>query len=178
MKTEVIQISWKNRLLLFLTNGIIFTLILSLTHYLLDGEAINWYKIALQGIFFGVLMAVLFPFLFGKLAKNLSNSIYPDLGEGEMVETEGSANLFRGAEAVGGKLFLTNERVIFKSHKLNINTGQSGFTYEEISDISSRKTARLVDNGLRLTLVDGRAYDFVVANRETWLDKLQEKLNR
>ena len=95
-----------------------------------------------------------------------------------MVEAEGPANLFRGAEAVGGKLFLTNERLIFKSHKLNINTGQSDFTFGEIFVVSPRRTARLIDNGLRLRLVDGREFDIVVGNRETWLDKLQEKLNR
>ena len=131
----------------------------------MDGEMYSWQSIAFQGVFFGAAMVFLFPFLFGKLAKNLGKSIYPDLGESEMVETEGPANLFRGAEAVGGKLFLTNERLIFKSHKLNFNTGQLDFTYEEISDISSRKTARLVDNGLRLRLVDGREFDFVVPNR-------------
>ena len=178
MKTEIFQKSWKNRLFLFLTNGIIFTLLLSITHYFLDGGAINWYKMALQGVFFGVFMAVVFPFLFKKFAVKLGKSIYPDLGKLEVVETEGPANLFRGAEAVGGKLFLTNERLIFKSHKLNINTGQSDFPFSEIFEISPRKTAGLIDNGLRLRLVDGREFDFVVANRETWSDKLQEKLNR
>ena len=167
MKTEIIKISWKNRLFLLLTNGIIFTLILSLTHYFLDGEAINWYKMGLQSIFFGTFMAVVFPFLFGQLANNLGNIIYPDLDEAEKVEMEGPANLFRGVEAVGGKLFLTNDRVIFKSHKLNINTGQSDISYDIISEVSPRRTGKLVDNGLRLTLVDGREYDFVVSNRET-----------
>ena len=43
----------------------------------------------------------------------------------EMVATEillrkGSANMWRGIEAVGGELYLTSHRLVFESHSLNI----------------------------------------------------------
>ena len=45
------------------------------------------------------------------------SKMHPDY---ENIEIEGPANLFRGMEGVGGKLFLTNKKVAFKSHKINI----------------------------------------------------------
>ncbi|MCE7053521.1 GRAM domain-containing protein [Algoriphagus sp. AGSA1] len=141
-------------------------------------EFYDWKSLLFQGFFFGLFMALVYPLIFRKMAEKAGKIISPDLEPGEIIETEESANLFRGAEAVGGKLFLTNERVIFKSHKFNINTGQSDISYNLISEVSPRKTGMLVGNGLRLTLVDGREYDFVISNRETWMEKFQEKLAR
>jgi len=178
MKTEINQVSWKIRLGLALLNGGIFTLTLFLIRYFMDGEVLNWYSIIFQGVFFGLFMAIGFPYLFGKLANGLGNSISPVLDPDEEIETEGPANLFRGMEGVGGKLFLTNQKLIFKSHSLNINTGQSDISYKTIADFQSRKTSKLINNGLRITTLDGVNYDFVVNDREIWMEKLQEKLKR
>ncbi|WP_198147328.1 GRAM domain-containing protein [Gilvimarinus polysaccharolyticus] len=49
---------------------------------------------------------------------------------------EGGANLQKNIETVGGELHLTNQRLIFKSHKINI---QTGITEIQLSDIKSVK---------------------------------------
>lgn len=71
MKSTIIQVSWKSTLRLALLNGGIFTLTLFLVRYFMDGQIQNWYSILFQGVFFGVSMAIVFPYLFGKLAKGL-----------------------------------------------------------------------------------------------------------
>lgn len=38
---------------------------------------------------------------------------------GEMTVKEGPGNMQRGIETVGGRLYLTNMRVIFEAHALN-----------------------------------------------------------
>ena len=53
---------------------------------------------------------------------------------GEKVIKEGFANLQRNIETVGGKLFLTNQRLIFEAHKVNI---QRGTTEIELQDVQS-----------------------------------------
>ena len=50
----------------------------------------------------------------------------------------------------GGKLFLTNKRLIFKAHKYNLQTGETSIDLQKINSIQERKPARLVDNGLRI----------------------------
>jgi hypothetical protein len=39
------------------------------------------------------------------------------LGDGEMIIKEGTANLQKNIETVGGKLYLTNQRLVFEAHK-------------------------------------------------------------
>ena len=43
-----------------------------------------------------------------------------ELRQGEQIIKEGKANLQREWETVGGKLYLTNQRLIFEAHKLNV----------------------------------------------------------
>ena len=80
-------------------------------------------------------------------------------------------------EGVGGKMFLTNKKVVFKSHKINIQKGQTDILYEDITEIIKRKTAKLIDNGIRIKTNDGNEFDFVVNEREKWIEKLNEKRN-
>ncbi|MEB2777704.1 GRAM domain-containing protein [Algoriphagus sp. D3-2-R+10] len=177
MKTEMIQMNWKKRVGLAVLLGGTFMVGLFLIDFLLEEKLYNWKSLVFQGIFFGVIMVISFPYLFGKFAISLGKNINPELDPDEEIETEGPANLFRGKEAVGGKLFLTNEKLIFKSHKLNIRTGQSDIPFDTIIDIQEQKTEKLTDNGLRVKTVDGREYDFVVDDRKSWMEKLSKKLN-
>lgn len=57
-----------------------------------------------------------------------------ELRPGETVIKEGVANLQKRVETVGGKLWLTSQRLVFEAHKLNI---QGGTTEIELSDIQS-----------------------------------------
>lgn len=176
MATKINQMTWVKRLSLFAVNAVFFMLLLFLTHYLMDGEPIPWISLIFQGVFFGLFMTIGFPYIFKKLGNNLGKSIHPELSPNEEIESEGPATLFRGAEAVGGKLFLTDQKLIFKSHSFNILTGQSAIPFESIAEVSSRKTAKLVDNGLRVSTHEGVTYDFVIEDRARWIEKLEEKL--
>lgn len=48
---------------------------------------------------------------------------------GEQLIKEGFANLQRGWEALGGRLYLTNQRLIFESHPFNIQREALLFLY-------------------------------------------------
>ena len=52
------------------------------------------------------------------------------LRQAEKVVKEGAANLQKNLETVGGKLYLTNQRLVFEAHKLNV---QGGATEVELS---------------------------------------------
>ncbi len=140
----------------------------------------NLKSLAIQALIYGVSMTLFFVFLFPWMMKKLvgkpMDKITPELLENEKVEREIFANLFKGLEAVGGKLFFTNQRFVFKSHSLNIQKGQTSIEFAKIASVSKRKTAKLVDNGIRIITKEGAEYDFVVNDRDNELKKIQQKL--
>lgn len=95
--------------------------------------------------------------------------------ENEKLKMDGPASLIKGFEKVGGKLFLTDARLIFKPHKLNIHRKQINFELEQISGVMKRKVSNTLDNGFRITTTDGRKVDFMVHERDLWLKKLHGK---
>ena len=54
---------------------------------------------------------------------------------GEKIIKEGLANHWREIEAVGGRLFLTSQRIVFESYALNIQTGNTIIPISEINFI-------------------------------------------
>lgn len=65
-------------------------------------------------------------------------------------------------------MLLTNNRLIFKLHQLNIQKGQTNINYQ---NVIIQKTTKLDDNGLRFVNNYVQTYDFVVNEREVWLKK-------
>ena len=149
-------------------------------NYFSDEKLYSLNNLIFQGIYFGILVGLGFPYLIEKFGtrftSKIGKNIKPELTQGENIEIEGPANLFRGMEGVGGKMFLTNKKVVFKSHKINIQKGQTDILYENITEIVKRKTAKLIDNGIRIKTKDENEFDFAVNEREKWIEKLNEKI--
>lgn len=167
-----IDLTWKQRILSMFFMAIIYGAVL----FLFDRNQ-NINSIIFQAIFFGVLFVLIFPWAMKKMLGKRVNNIVPELLVEEEIEEEIFANLFRGVEGVGGKIFLTNQRLIFKSHSLNIQKGQTNIEYSIISDVQKRKTAKLVNNGIKIITKQNTEYDFVVNERDDVLVKIQNKLN-
>ncbi len=59
-----------------------------------------------------------------------------ELKQDEHIIKQGLANLQKGIETVGGRLYLTNQRLVFEAHTINV---QGGTTEIELSSISTTK---------------------------------------
>lgn len=86
------------------------------------------------------------------------------------------ANLFRGAESVGGKLKITDRRLIFKSHAFNIRTGTTEILIEQIAEVKKRNTLGLVPNGISIITKDEIEYKFVLWNRSKIIDFISKRM--
>ena len=86
-----------------------------------------------------------------------------------------AANLFRGKEAVGGRLHFEEQRMVFKSHAFNIQTGETVILYSDIADVHPRNTLGLVPNGISVILKNGVEHKVVVWNRKEIIAFLREK---
>lgn len=86
------------------------------------------------------------------------------------------ANLWKGKEAVGGKLYITNESIEHKPHKLNIQSGSLEVKLTEIErvDFFTSKIIGipLIKNGLVIVDKSGNEYKFVVNGRGKWKKEL------
>lgn len=95
------------------------------------------------------------------------------LMDGESIIQEGAANIQKGIESVGGRLFLTNQRLIFEAHKFNV---QGGCTTVQLSSVETLEKCwtkflgffPLFPNSLAVTTADGKEYRFVVSSRNEW----------
>ena len=85
--------------------------------------------------------------------------------EPEQTLSDTIANMWRGAEAVGGRLKITNHRVIFNSHMFNLQTGLTEIPLVDIAQVTPVNTFGLVPNGLCITLKSGIEHRFVVWGR-------------
>ena len=179
---KMIKISWKYRIIFAIGTGIFYTFLLWIFDYFSDEKLYSINSLIFQGVFFGIFFGIGFPYinekLAGKFSKKTGIKIKPELELNEEIEIEGPANLFRGIEGVGGKIFLTKKKLIFKSHKINIQKGQTNIEYSTIKEIVKRKTAKLIDNGIRIITNNGKEFDFVVNERDLWLDKINERINK
>ncbi|WP_289046727.1 GRAM domain-containing protein [uncultured Olleya sp.] len=178
--TKLRKPSFKFRILFAIGTAITYSFTLWLFDYFLEEKIYSVNNLLFQGALFGIFFGIGYPYINEKLAEKFSNKvgikIKPNLETEEIIQIEGPANLFRGIEGVGGKIFLTNKKMIFKSHKINIQKGQTDIDYVNIKQIVKRKTAKLIDNGIRIITKNEKQYDFVVNDRDIWFEKINERI--
>jgi len=105
------------------------------------------------------------------------------LKKNEVLIKDGSANLQKNIETVGGKLYLTNERVIFEPHAFNV---QSANVEIEIVDIHSSLPCwtkflgffPIFPNSLAIFTRKGIEYRFALFGRHAWAAAIDEVSNK
>jgi hypothetical protein len=132
-----------------------------------------------SGVVSGVIAGLLFGWLPGIFAKSkfvrATTAIETNTGEEVVFET--AANHFKGIEGVGGKLYLTNQRLVFKSHKLNIQNHELSIDLKAIDSVARYKTAGLINNGLSITTSQNVTEKFVVDQIDEWIGRLSVNSN-
>ncbi len=88
------------------------------------------------------------------------------LEPGEKLMAKVPANLWRGWEAVGGKLYITDRRMRFETHPYNVQVGPAEILMSEVKAVSRVNNLGLVPNGLLVETTKRGCYQFVVWNRQ------------
>lgn len=122
--------------------------------------------ILIVGLLIGLIFAGALQFMTKRLLKKITVKIF----DNEQIIREGGANHFKGMEGVGGKLVLTNKRLIFKSHKLNVQNHQDNFELEKIERLQTNKTLGFIANGLIVELANQEKHKFVVDAPQAWIE--------
>lgn len=77
-------------------------------------------------------------------------------------------------ECDGGKMTITNQRLIFKPHMLNTYTNTSEIPLADITSITRFNTLWFIPNGIVIETSDGKTHRFVVGKRDTIIDLINE----
>jgi GRAM domain len=84
-----------------------------------------------------------------------------------------AANLFRGAEAVGGRMQITTHRILFKAHAVNIQKEPAEIDLKDVVEAGKWSTLGIVPNGMYVRTKDGTEYKFVVWGRGNLIKIIQ-----
>ena len=99
----------------------------------------------------------------------------------ENILKEGLANLQKNIESVGGKLSLTEEKLIFKTHQFNVQTGVTEIELSNIQHIDKCFTKflgiiPLFPNSIAVSTNES-TYRFVVNGRNKWIQSINQARN-
>ena len=90
---------------------------------------------------------------------------------GESLIHQGPANHFVGKEAVGGWLYLTNQRLLFASHGANFFVHEWEAPLSAIEGVSICVTLKIIPNGIVVSTTDGERR-FAVDGRVRWKNQI------
>ena len=99
-----------------------------------------------------------------------------DFLAGERIVYQGAANHWRGVEARGGWLILTERALVFRAHGLNAQNAPVRIELSSVRSLSPTATLGIVPNGLRVDGVEGARDRFVVGARAEWIRRIESRL--
>jgi len=127
----------------------------------------------LSGIVSGLLFAALMTLFLNTQSKKFE-LIKQEMSKSNNILYDGAANHFRGKEAVGGWLFLTDKAIIFKSHGYNVQNNEMVIPLENVNHIIRTNNFGIVPNVIMITTSTNQAERFVVHSREIWIQKITQ----
>lgn len=132
---------------------------------------------ALGGVIFGALLGGVLLLANRKARKDAAAMLAgAGLEPGERLLEDGPANR-QERVAVGGWLYLTDRRLLFRPHRMNLGLGSPlDLPLAEVARVEPCSVAWVLPTGVQVTRADGTHERFVVwhAAREPWLTALRE----
>jgi len=166
--------------------GLVFGISMAIFYIAYDlvaGNAGKNNKQLLIAIGSGVTSGTIAGFLFGWIKSRLSGSGLAgktkrvDIADDEEIVFQSSASHYKGMEAVAGKLFLTNKRLIFKSDKINIRKYELHLPLDTIRDIRRYKPYGIINKGLAVQTT-GQTEKFATERAAEWVERLLERAKK
>lgn len=166
--------------------GLLFGILMFVTLFLQglyfrpDHSGTGILKTLLSAVIGAGVGGLLYGWLMNKFStsKMVTNSTKIETAPGEVIVFEGAANHFKGIEGVSGKLYLTDKKLVFKSHKLNIQNHELSIILRDIQKAGGFKPLNITDNGLLIDMSDGSTEKFVVENRDKWITTINGSLQK
>ena len=86
-----------------------------------------------------------------------------------------SSNLWRGLEAVGGRITVTNERLLFESNGVTLQGKPLAVAFGDIAKVAAFDSLGLIPNGMSVLCRSGEEHRFLLWDRDTVIMLLEEQ---
>lgn len=96
--------------------------------------------------------------------------------DGKVLLHAGKANHLLNREMVGGKLYLFEDKLHFKSHAFNLQSHSMEWPLGSIYTVELFNMAGFIPTGLLVTTHAGTREKFVVNGRKFWKQKIEEAI--
>lgn len=147
--------------------GAPFGLVLELSNFLRTGMDFGVARALITGLCFGLSMAVFMAWQRSRLASE------NPCGHEERLLKQGLANHKHKSvlKDAGGWLYLTDQRLVFRSHNLNFDNHEQSLPLEDIGEVQTCLTAWIIPNGVRVVTSRGEER-YVVEDRRSWVEAI------
>jgi hypothetical protein len=162
--------NWVKKFLLFILSAISIILLHKLFYNEFNKHTVS--SAILISLFLVIFLDTLFLKWMVKIARWQEPKILASIPDVELKHDEQvikmvDASHLKSWEAVGGKLTLTNKRLVFQSHKLNIQRHRDEFAVEDIIEAAVDDKKR--EKVFRLVLKNNEVHHFVVDSPSEWI---------
>jgi hypothetical protein len=100
--------------------------------------------------------------------------VYQPQNAAEEIIDKVAANLMRGVESVGGRMILTDQRILFEAHTLNLQTTPLAIPLSSIQTVVPSNVLGFVPTGITIRCTSGEEYRFVVGDRKRIISRIEE----
>lgn len=128
-------------------------------------------SLAILHTFPGLIVAAIIGFIF----KPKKGPITVDAGQ---IVYNGNANCFLDGVAIGGRLYLSQDKLIFRSHALNMVDHNVEVPLKGIAHTKTYNVSGWAPTGLEILLKDGRNEKFVVNKRSVWISNIETAVRK
>lgn len=152
----------------FLRTGFVFGLFVGFFYAYNDGLK--------MGVVYGIISGGLFGVIMASFAQSQSKKFQTErpLFSDEILIKEGPANHFLNGEGIGGWIYLTDKKLLFKSHSVNIQNHELSIPLSQVVEMEKGRTFGIIPNQLRINLGNEKVEKFVVENVNDWIKNIQE----
>ena len=98
-----------------------------------------------------------------------------ELANDEIIIRKGTATYLVPFEGVGGKLFLTNQRLFFEPHSFNFQRNDRTIRLEDIVAIEA-KHSDFFSRNLNIYLINKSVEEFIVYRRKVWVSEIEKAI--
>jgi hypothetical protein len=150
--------------------GVPFGIVMTVVYSLQRGWRAGVMSGAFAGLAFGLVMA---GFLMWQTRRMM---VRGESLDGERILYQGAANHWRGREARGGWLVLTERALVFRAHGVNMQKTPVRIELSTVKGVVPCHTLGIVPNGLRVERVDGVEERFVLNGRGEWARRIGTRI--
>ena len=164
-----------HKFLMFASFFVVHFLLKSPVDWLMENDT-SWLSDLISSMVFAAIMTFLFILSNKRFINDLQKDVSSALADDERVQIEVPAGHISGIVVYGGRLILTDKRLLFFKPDFFKKRRMWTLERESIDHIKPKKIFLIADNGIEITDRYGKTYSFNMQKRDEVLGHLQQAI--